>query len=104
MTSDSRMTIYGRNSSVAETTDVLPYAMKMSDYTNMGTFSAAEVGLWLTLFFIGAGLVAMRPASETDLEKCTAPNPYNTIRWGSGGIGKIQLLPGCSVSYIRTVR
>jgi hypothetical protein len=30
----------------------------------------------------------MRPASETEIEKRFAPNPYNTIRWKSGGFGK----------------
>ena len=34
----------------------------------------------------------MRPASEMDLEKRSAPNPYNTIRWGSGGLGKLDPL------------
>ena len=35
----------------------------------------------------------MRPASESSsqLEPRSAPNPYNTIRWGSGGFGKWKL-------------
>lgn len=33
----------------------------------------------------------MWTASETELEKRSAPNPYNTIRWKSGGFGKSEL-------------
>ena len=29
----------------------------------------------------------MRPSSKSELDKRSAPNPYNTIRWGSGGFG-----------------
>jgi hypothetical protein len=54
-TSDSSMTIYGRDSSVAETTDVSPYEIKMSNYTDFGTFNATKIDLGL----IGAGLVGL---------------------------------------------
>lgn len=54
--SHSDSSIRGRESSTAST-EVVPYTMKMSDYTAMGTFSPAKVDLGLSIFTLGLALI-----------------------------------------------
>lgn len=61
---DTGMSVHERESSAADTTDVAPYAMKMSNYTEMGTFSVAKVDLGLSIFTLGLGLVGLGQAID----------------------------------------
>jgi hypothetical protein len=78
--SDSSLTIHGRDSSTIDTTDVVPYAIKMSNYTDMGTFDPVKIDLGLSIFTLGLGLIGLGQAITLygAINTCVAlkgPNP-----------------------------
>lgn len=104
-TSDSSMIIHGRDDT-SDSTDVVPYAIKMSDYTSMGTYSPAKIDLGLSIFTLGLGLIGLGQAITLygAINTCVAlkgpkPSPKNIFDCAIQPVSTIVTIAGTALVH-----